>query len=212
MIKLNVAMTLTQEMLGTNPADPDIHAKFIAGRRPDGPDEAETLALPETLEDDLAQNMTVFARDPDGQPMLWDYQIKGMIKDSILALQETDESTLSTKEKQKKLGLTRYTYKRTVDNLIFPTPRRIPVIMPEGAEIGYCSRPLRASTLKGERVALATSETVPEGSRIEFQIKLLNKALVPVIKEVLEYGALKGLGQWRNSGKGRYEAVVTEAE
>jgi hypothetical protein len=71
-------------------------------------------------------------------------------------------------------------------------------------ELGDCQRPLRASGPQGERVALAHSETVPPGSSIDFEIELLDESKWPVVKEWLDYGKLRGIGQWRNSGKGRF--------
>lgn len=51
---------------------------------------------------------------------------------------------------------------------------------------------------------IAKSETVPEGSTIEFEIQCLDPALEDAVVECLDYGALRGLSQWRNSGKGRF--------
>ena len=70
--------------------------------------------------------------------------------------------------------------------------------------MGDCQRPLRASGPSGERVALAHSETVPAGSYIEFTIEMWTDDLEKVVRECLDYGARRGLGQWRNSGKGTF--------
>lgn len=75
----------------------------------------------------------------------------------------------------------------------------------EGAECGRCERPLRASSASGERVALAASETVPAGTVLEFSILVMNPKDAETVREWLDYGALRGLFQWRNSGKGRFE-------
>lgn len=83
--------------------------------------------------------------------------------------------------------------------------RRIPFQLPEGAECGRCERPLRASSASGERVALAASETVPAGTVLEFSILVMNPKDAETVREWLDYGALRGLFQWRNSGKGRFE-------
>ena len=89
-----------------------------------------------------------------------------------------------------------------IDGMIFPEPREIPINFT--GSIGDCQRPLRAETMQGPRVALAHSEIVPEGSTCEFTIQLLDETLEPVVRECLDYGKLRGLAQWRNSGKGRY--------
>ena len=100
-------------------------------------------------------------------------------------------------------------YKQDIDGLIFVSPREIPIIF--DGEIGVCQRPLRASTPMGERVALASSEEVPAGATIEFEVTCLDDDHVAAVPEWLDYGRMRGLGQWRNSGKGRFEYEITEA-
>ena len=73
-----------------------------------------------------------------------------------------------------------------------------------GLKIDTCIRPLRADTPQGPRTSIAASETVPEGSTIDFVIELEYDELRDMVVECLNYGRLRGLGQWRNAGKGRY--------
>ena len=98
-------------------------------------------------------------------------------------------------------------YKKKLDGLLFVFPRKIILDIPEGKELGTCTRPLRASTAQGERIALSCSETAPEGTEIFFTIKLLDGSMKKLVKEILDYGVLSGIGQWRNSGKGRFEIL-----
>ena len=95
-------------------------------------------------------------------------------------------------------------YKKEIDGLIFPQPRQIPLILPEGEEMGFCERPLRAHTAQGERVALARSEQAPVGTTVEFEVRMLRADLHLFVEEWLDYGRLRGFGQWRNSGMGRF--------
>lgn len=44
----------------------------------------------------------------------------------------------------------------------------------------------------------------------EFSIIVRSDGLVPAVKEWLSYGKLRGLGQWRNSGKGRFVCKILE--
>ena len=108
-----------------------------------------------------------------------------------------------------KTKLSKYSHKKIVDNFVFVTPRKIVLSNPVGAD---CVRPLRAETMKGERVSLATSETVPAGTTFEFEITVLggDEKFDRLIKRCLDYGALKGFGQWRSSGKGRYTYQVLD--
>ena len=45
---------------------------------------------------------------------------------------------------------------------------------------------------------------------MEFSILVMSDDLVPAVKEWLSYGKLRGLGQWRNSGKGRFCYEILE--
>lgn len=93
-------------------------------------------------------------------------------------------------------------YKKNIDGLIFVLPEQIPIDI-TGA-IGLCQRPLRAQTMQGERVTLAMSEEVPAGSSLQFTVLCPNEEMMKAVREWLDYGYLRGLGQWRNSGKGRF--------
>lgn len=191
MIELKVKARFNDEVLGTASADPDIHREFIASKAPDAPtreDEVAALGVDGAVE----KGMTVFPRDAEGNPILYDYQIKGFFKDACSSLRRVT-GTQSSKLKA---------HKKVIDGLIFVTPREIPLRF-EG-EVGNCQRPLRAQTMQGERVALANSETVPAGTEIEFAVTVLEPSLLPVVREWLDYGYLRGIGQWRNSGKGRF--------
>ena len=123
-IYMDVTLTLTEEMLGTASANPELYREFIASKRPEGedPDEAETLPVDQEVE----KSMTVFHRDADGRPFIYDYQIKGFFKDACGALRRID----ATKKKELQA------YKKEIDGLIFVTPRQIILDLPEGAELG----------------------------------------------------------------------------
>lgn len=192
--KLRVRLVLLEEALGTASGDTDVYRTYIASKAPDAAtteDEVEALGVDAVVE----KGMTVFPKLDDGTPFLYDYQIKGFFKGAAGFLRKAD-GTLS-----KKLTA----YKKAIDGLVFIDERKVPFAMPEGGEIGYCQRPLRAQTAQGERVALAMSETVPAGSILEFTITVLQKDLMPLVKEWLDFGKLSGLGQWRGGGKGRFD-------
>ena len=194
---MRVRIKLTEELLGTASANPDLHREFIASKSADADKSKEELAAlhAEELEQ---KSMTVFPRDEDGQPILWDYQIKGFIKETFGVLVELIDKEV----KVGKTKLSKFTHKRIVDNFIHVSPRKIRM----NAETGQvCVRPLRADTMKGERVSLASSETVPAGTTFECEVVTDTPALMELVVQCLDRGARKGLGQWRNSGKGRFE-------
>ena len=192
MKELKVKLTFTEPILGTSPANPEIYREFIGSKSPDAATvEEEVSALGADAVAEKA--MTVFPRTEDGTPFLYDYQIKGFFKDSCGVLRKVP-GTKASKIKA---------YKKEIDGLLFVSTRKIPLNL-NGGEIGVCERPLRASTAQGERIALSSSETAPAGTTIEIQIDCLTKDMHDLALECLEYGKLRGIGQWRNSGKGRY--------
>lgn len=206
MTTLKFRVTFFEGLLGTSPKDEDVYKNFIASKAPDAkPIEDEIAAV--GVEEVTEKGMTVFRRDSEGNPVIFDYQIKGFFKDACGML-----SRLTVKEKDAK-GKTKKTtvknesgkitsYKKVIDGLIFVEPRMIPINI--NGELGVCQRPLRAQTLQGERVSLAMSEEIPAGSYIEFSVLCMDDANVNAVREWMKYGIYRGIGQWRNSGKGRF--------
>jgi hypothetical protein len=194
-MKKPITITFTEELLGTAAADPAIHSEFIASKAPNAKTREEEIAE-HGVEEVEQKSMSLFPKD-NGNPFLYDYQIKGFFKDACSCLMRVPD-TKSSKLKA---------YKKVIDGTIFVFPRKIPIQL--NGKLGDCQRPLRASGPQGERVALAHSETVPVGSKIEFVIDLLDDSKWPTVEEWLEYGKLRGLGQWRNSGKGRFNYEAT---
>jgi len=198
---MKVRLTLVEEMLGTSCSNPEVHEEFIASKSADKVKIKEELeALPaEVL---IEKSLTIFPRDENGNPFLYDYQIRGFLKNFLGTKVEFGPLVLKVGKKDYKFS--KWTYKRLVDNYVFVKPRRIKLNMPEGSEVSFCTRPLRAETMKGERVALATSEAVPAGTTFEFEIRCLQPELYDLMPEALDYGEFNGLLQWRNSGKGTF--------
>ena len=197
--------TVTQEMLGTKPSSAKVFTDYIASKKADSlpEDEIDVAERTEKEIEALEKGMTIFHRAEDGKtPIIYDYELKGFLKDSIKALRR-DHDTAAAKLKA---------YKSIVDGNIFFFPRMIPLVLPEGGEIGVCERPLRAQTAMGERVALAKSETVPAGTTFEFTVKVINPEYKKIIDECFEYAAIRGCGAWRSSGKGTLEIVEVKDE
>ena len=191
MFKMHIRITFIEPILGTSPANEDLYREFIGSKAPDaGSIEDEVAALGA---DAVAEKgMTVFPRTKDGTPYLYDYQIKGFFKDTCGGLRRV-EGMVSSKIKA---------YKKEIDKLIFPEPRRIPIIFT--GEMGECQRPLRAQTAQGERISLAISEEIQEGAQITFSVVGFADSYDKAVREWLDYGKYSGIGQWRNSGKGRF--------
>ena len=188
MKEMKVRLTFIEEILGTASNDKELHAEYIASKAPDAiskKEEIEAIGVEGVIE----IGKTVFPNDEIGNPFIYDYQIKGFFKNAAKAFNYV-----------KKLAA----YKTKIDNLIFVNERKILLQIPEGKEMGNCQRPLRAQTPQGERVALANSDSCPEGTVIEFTVMSMVDDLMDNVEMWLDYGKLNGIGQWHNSGKGRF--------
>ena len=207
MKKLKVKLTFTEPILGTWPSNQNIAREFIASKSPDAA----------TIEDEVAalgadavadKGMTVFPRNEKGEPVLYDYQVKGFFKDSCGMLGRIGGKSETGKKKAVNESGKITAYKKVIDGLIFVEPRMIPLKF--DGEIGDCQRPLRAQTAQGERVSLANSEEIPAGATCEFEVLCMDDSHEKAVLEWLDYGALRGIGQWRNSGKGRFTYEILD--
>ena len=211
MQEMKVRLTYIKPILGTKPADPEIHSHYVASKAPDAKTMAEEIAAHGATEVE-DKTKTIFEKMEDGTPYLKSYQVKGFFKEACGALRNVPDSMSGAKNG--KSGYYKFTnYKSKIDNLIFvygdlPNDDEIiPLYMPMDLDLTAtdCQRPLRASTPQGERVALAHSEEIPAGTWMEFTIHCKVDEHMKLVREWLDYGFWKGMGQWRNSGKGRFE-------
>lgn len=207
MKNIHIKMTFIEKVLGTGNSNSEIHREFIASKAPDAQSREEEVAALGV--DEVEQkSTTVFARDEDGTPILWNYQIKGFFKESCQMLQRMKDEDCSKESCKLKA------YKKVIDGTIEPSgdgdiDRRIRLHMPEGGQISTNQRPLRGQTAQGERIALASSEELPAGTWCEMWIRCPDN-LEKVVYEWLNYGRYHGVCQWRNAGFGRFRYEVME--
>jgi len=190
-----VEITFTEPLLGTAPLEEEIYTLYIADKKADMTP-VELRDEIESLRED--KGVTGFHRNGDDEPFLYDYMIEGFLKDAC-GMMRRARGTLS-----KKLTA----YKKVIDGLVFVGERRIPLQM--AGELDVLERPLRAETAQGPRVALAKSEMAPVGTKIAFTLRILDDKSVPLelLQEWFDYGSMRGLGQWRNGGYGRFEYTI----
>ena len=199
---LKIKGTLITEMLGTNPMDPNIHSAFIASKAPDTMKREEEIESIGALSVEKKE-MTVFPRlgnKLDSNPFIWEYQIMGFLKSAARAMNRVSDSEVKKNK----------AFIKIIEDTVFISPRKIPVLYNGSTEgnVGNLQRSLRAQTMQGDRIALANSETIPEGATFEFEITLLDGKYEKLLFELLDYGKFKGLLQWRNAGYGRFTYEV----
>lgn len=185
--KYQVELVFQEEMLGTVPKDKEIYSTYIESKKPVEieAEETDTIEMEE-------KGWTGFHSEND-KPFIYDYMLKGFFKDACGMLRRQPKSE-SSKLKA---------YKKIIDGLIFVNPRKIFITL-KGGKLGVNERPIRIQGPQGERVALARSDTAPAGSSIEFEITILGGVSKKLLKEWMDYGILRGLGQWRNAGFGKF--------
>ena len=179
-------VTFTEPILGTQPQK-DVATEYtqIKAREKGLPVEDELETLPEMLD----KGTTAFHK-LDGQPIYYDYHLKGFLKEAGSVLNGT-HGVRALRSK--------------VDNTVFVQPRRILLHLPEGGEMSFLERPLRAQTMQGPRVSLARSEVLPVATRLEAIVQVIAGPISEsILRELLDYGQFKGFGQWRNGGYGRF--------
>lgn len=202
---LKIEITFTEPLLGTMAGNPEIAKEFQMAKHPEGVQSDEEKAHPaaepgvaiavENAAEIIQKSSTIFARVKGDRPALWDYQFKGFFKDACGMLNRVKKD----KDKVK-------AHKKIIDGLIFVYPRQIPIEL--SGEITWLERPLRGQTAQGERIALARSEMAPAGSTVQIRILMLDEKLEDMVKEWLNYGAFRGLGQWRNASYGRFSYKI----
>jgi len=192
----DLEITFTTPVLGTQPQK-DVAVEYITSKAIN----PETGELPEdevgTLPEELEKGTTAFHR-LDDRPIYYDYMVKGFFKE----VGNFFNGKLGVKNLRSK-----------IENACFVLPRQIVLNIPDGKGIDFLSRPLRAQTAQGPRTSLARSEKLPEGTSFKCQLLVFEGEVTEnILREILDYGMLKGLGQWRNGGHGRFTYTLTKAE
>lgn len=210
---IHIKWTFVEGVLGTSTADEEIYRNYLASKAPTMEvvdEEAAVIAESETVDEQFARALTIFPKLEDGTPFQYDYQVKGFFKDACGMLSRLTGKDPTTGKKAKAVNESgkMKAFKKEIDGNIFVFPRRIPIVF--DGQLSVCQRSLRASTPQGERVALSASEEAPAGSEMTFYVLCLNDSHVNAVLEWMDYGILRGTGQWRNSGKGRFAYEVLD--
>ena len=199
---LTMRIKFQERLIGSSPTSASIYQDYMAERaikRGVTPAGDEEMTLP----DGDGGALTGFPRDDTGL-FLWDYQLRGFLKEAARALR------LKVPGKTKaEVNLT----DSLVHQFVHVFPRRL-YLTRDGAKFvepdGVLERPLRAMTMQGPRMTLAASEFVDEGCELEAKVFVLAGPITPeIVRQLIPYGQLVGLGQWRSGSNGRFTAEVS---
>ena len=207
-------ITLQEPQLGTVPKDPKVYQQFIESLKPEDQQDEEH----KTVESREERGWTGFHRDENG-PFVYNYMIKGFLKASALVL-------------LKHIGITGL--KSKVTNYVFVKPRRMHFDMTNAmkdqellayigtgeatARLGenglvVIERPLQAQTARGPRVSVVRSDVIGSGATLRCVLQVLKGPITEkVLKNLIDYGVLQGLGQWRSAGWGAFDASFVECD
>lgn len=236
MEKRTYRLTGFTPILGSSPANSEVRTRYILEKeskmnlknlneeQKKAKTQAERERIQKKAEEEASflregedDKITVFMSNPKtGSIMLLDYQVKGFIKGSLESL--TAQTGIKAPRGK-------------ADKYVFVSPRYIEICDRFGNPVKSISehntreassntinsdeifeRPLRAMTMKGERVSLAASEQILDPWQITFTVSLLPNERSKVsasikwedIERALDYGEMRGLGQFRNGGYGRF--------
>lgn len=207
---LEITVTMIEPVLGLASANPEIQREFIAAKAKDAAKEKEEVeAIPVPAEEQIEKATTIFPKDETGL-FWWDYQMRGSFKGWLETLAELGDTKVS-----------KWGAKKAVDKFLFVRPRRIYIRDGAGqiyqAATETMQRPLRAETMQGDRIALASSEMLPVGTNWTFMVTLLTgtntKSKLAILTEddvqrCLDLGGFSGFGQWRGGGWGRFSYLM----
>ncbi len=184
-------------ILGGQPANPAVREAYIASKAPTDELRDEETALDYGSND---TGVTVFCRNKDDQLCMMAHQVKGYFKEALTAIKQQSQVA---------------NVRGKVGTLMFVAPRFIPILRdgaPLREEDEMLERPLRAQTMQGPRVTLASSEMLLDPWSVEFEIARIPnagtaKSKAPSWDEIelaLSYGEYHGFCQWRNAGYGSF--------
>lgn len=201
-------LTLTEDLLGTVPTVKDLFTAYVATEETGGDEVADVKG-----DDNGKPGYTTFYSDDKGV-YLYDFHIKGFLKEAGNVMK--DMVTAKAQPKKLKKGEAAPPpetvdavqqgvkgLRSKLDNFLFVFPRRI--FLKDKVD-GVFERPIRILTPTGPRVALAKSDFIAAGLSFVIEIALLpHKELTwDLVENLLDYGQLKGLGQFRNGSYGRF--------
>jgi hypothetical protein len=189
-----------EEVVGTSLTKEEVTMLFNGDER--------LKKLRDSLDGFEERGATVFFRDENGKPCIGNHMIKGFLKAAGEAFSRALEKKSGTMLHSNSYTSSIINQHLTISpNFITASKdiNRHPDKKPK-----YLQRSLRVNTAQGPRVTLAKSEVLPEGTEFSFVVKVIDGSPFTgeILEQLLSYGELSGLGQWRGSGgKGQFKVL-----
>jgi hypothetical protein len=208
-----VTFELVEPILGTLTKNRNVFETFIMTQAKTDMEKTRAAEdadrVPEETE---ARGWTGFYEDEEGHPILMAYQFKGFLKTAGNILKDV-VGTKTVKVKNPKEGESPTRTEKGIANLkshiestVFVFPKYIQLAEKPDDVL---ERPLRAQTAQGPRVTVTRSDLINPGRQYMFELQVLetSKVTEKVLRDILSYGELSGLLQWRNAGYGRFKVI-----
>jgi hypothetical protein len=205
-----ITLDYQELLLGTVPLNKDVYTDFVAQKAIDAGAITAATAAEEVVDvQEIAdRGRTGFLTDEHGAYVL-DYYVKGFLKETANVLKDQIAPMHQRKKKDgtetEAKGI--MAMKSKVENCLFVTPRKLYFTAQPDMQMvkSVLERPIRAQTAMGPRVSLISSDAL-ENASLTFVLKILkNNEIGPEqVKELLAFGELRGQGQWRSGGYGRF--------
>lgn len=214
--KAKIRLDFLKPVLGTVPKSKEVYKTFIVGKLREEhkagritKEEMEDREADElqSIEEREETGWTGFQENSKGL-FFYDRWIKGHLKAAGVAL-ETQVP-----------GVSKWTIKGLVNRAVHLADWHIP-LMRGGKQVqkidGVEDRPLRAETMRGDRVCLVRSDRLDTPLYCEFELRVIPQKIskggkfnMETVKALLAYGEFCGLGQFRTAGYGQFRVSYSE--
>ena len=190
--ELKAVLRAYQEKVGKRDPLPDNLTDLLEYSKEVAREYEELLARGET------QKSTVFMRDTDGHAKISSHMIIGNYKENLKSLINNSEKGSKALTSKVSVGEVMATDVKVVEQFIRPSQD---IVRKPNGEAEILERPIRFERMGKTQTAIAMSEYLPEGTEIEFTLRIRSGSpVLEVLPELLEMGKNCGIGQWRGSG------------
>ena len=222
MKQFKIKLTFIRPIIGSQPANEDLRRTYIVNKMTTGKtgmsgevamskveDEINNLKKDEkyneTINEIKDKSITVFYRNEEGKQSVSAIQLRGFFKDAFAFVAKE----LKIKDLQKKDG-SDFKGEAKYRDYIGERIAFDQELYPFEGELELFSRSLRAETMMGPRICIATSELCKKPSDVTFKVLVTDDIDKRILKAILDRGLFKGISQWANAQYGTFKYTLEE--